>query len=485
MNKEDNTPVEPRDMLDLKLPQPDVSAKQPWNDDVLGREATGKRLTNLVSRQSTPFVISVHGHWGTGKTFLLERWQKDLEQQGYKAIYFNAWEDDFYNDPLVAILGQMFGHLEGGFFESLVSKIAENAIPLIRQNALGILGKQIGLDFTLDQSGQGAKRNPLEEYAAQRASKDELKKRLTEASSKVMEETGHPLIFIVDELDRCRPTFAVELIERVKHIFDVPNMVFVFGINRDQLCASLRSIYGDIDADIYIRRFFDLGFTLPEVDSAEFTRHLMERYKLGDYFNALSIRTNNRTPNAEFSVLANCFPLLCSRFGLSLRDIDSCVRTIALACKSVEPRHFIYPWLLSLLVPLGLKNPTLYLRFVKGNCYAGEVMDYVDGLFSLGETDRGLTRVLSVMEAEIYLVEPGNRNPGLQWPGATEQLELLKKGEALTHPEYLSARTKRAGAPRADRLLEIIQGENHWNFQSNAIDYLTTLIDLPRDTTAR
>ena len=485
MNKEDNSPMEPHDVLNLKLPQPDVSAERPWNDDVLGREATGKRLTNLVSRQSTPFVISVHGHWGTGKTFLLERWQRDLEQQGYKAIYFNAWEDDFYNDPLVAILGQMFGHLEGGFFESLVSKIAENAIPLIRQNALGILGKQIGLDFTLDQSGQGAKRNPLEEYAAQRASKDELKERLAEVSAKVAKETGQPLIFIVDELDRCRPTFAVELIERVKHIFDVPNMVFVFGINRDQLCASLRSIYGDIDADIYIRRFFDLGFTLPEVDSAEFTRHLMERYKLGNYFNALSIRTNNRTPNAEFGVLVDCFPLLCSRFGLSLRDIDSCVRTIALACRSVEPRHFIYPWLLSLLVTLGLKNPTLYQSFVKGDCYAGEVMDYVDELFLLRETDRELARVLFVMEAELYLVEPGNKSPGRRWSGAMDQLELLIKGETLTRPEYLSARTREGGVPRADRLVETMRNENHWNFPSNAIDYLTTLIDLPRDTTAR
>ena len=49
-----------------------------------------------------------------------------------------------------------------------------------------------------------------------------------------------PLIFIIDELDRCRPTFAIELLERVKHIFDVPNMVFVLGINRDELCKSLR-----------------------------------------------------------------------------------------------------------------------------------------------------------------------------------------------------------------------------------------------------
>ena len=56
-----------------------------------------------------------------------------------------------------------------------------------------------------------------------------------------MSDTGQPLVFIIDELDRCRPTFAIELLERVKHIFDVPNIVFVFGINRSELVKALDS----------------------------------------------------------------------------------------------------------------------------------------------------------------------------------------------------------------------------------------------------
>ena len=91
----------------------------------------------------------------------------------------------------------------------------------------------------------------LEEYLYQRASKDKLKKHLQDLAGEVVKETGHPLVFIIDELDRCRPTFAIELLERVKHIFDIPNMVFAFGINRDELCKSLSSIYGDIDVDVY------------------------------------------------------------------------------------------------------------------------------------------------------------------------------------------------------------------------------------------
>ena len=80
-----------RESLKLKLLEADVSSEQPWGDDVLERRELAARLTNLRT-QSAPFTISIHGKWGTGKTFLLKRWQKDLEHENFKAIYFNAWE---------------------------------------------------------------------------------------------------------------------------------------------------------------------------------------------------------------------------------------------------------------------------------------------------------------------------------------------------------------------------------------------------------
>ena len=107
-----------------------------------------------------------------------------------------------------------------------------------------------------------------------------MKEQLSQLGHRVRDDTGQPLVFIIDELDRCRPTFAIELLERVKHIFDVPNIVFVFGINRDELVKSLESVYGDIDAGTYLRRFFDMEFVLPAPDAAQFSRYLLKRYGL-------------------------------------------------------------------------------------------------------------------------------------------------------------------------------------------------------------
>ena len=379
MTQENQIPTDPRDHLKLKLTEPDVSAEEPWGDDVLERAQIAAKLTNLIRDQSAPFAISIHGYWGTGKTFMLKRWQKDLENQGLMAIYFNAWEDDFCDDPLLAIIGQLDSHFKEGVFRTIADRIRETALPLLWRNALGVLNKTTGLTLETDQTGQ---MNLVAEYLKQRETKDELKDALEQMSTKVVEETGHPLVFIIDELDRCRPTFAIELLERVKHIFDIPNMVFVFGVNRDELCSSLQSIYGAIDADVYLRRFFDMEFTLPEVDSEKFGRHLMQKFGLEEFFGELSKSADHRLHNQEFGVLVNNFPSLWGRLGLSLRDIDYCVRLIALVGNNLELRQYMHPWLLGLLIPLKLKNLAMYRQFIQGQYLASQVMDYLDTILS-------------------------------------------------------------------------------------------------------
>ena len=98
----------------LKVDEPKVNAENPWGDDVLDRERIARRLSDIVRGQEAPFVISLDGRWGTGKTFLLRRWQQDLENDGWQAIYYNAWEDDFNDDPLLAIVRAALGALQRG-----------------------------------------------------------------------------------------------------------------------------------------------------------------------------------------------------------------------------------------------------------------------------------------------------------------------------------------------------------------------------------
>ena len=471
--------------MKLKLPEPDVSSEKPWQDDVLNRKEIASRLTNIIRNQSLPFVISIHGEWGTGKTFMLRRWQRDLENQDFKAIYFNAWEDDFCEDPLLAIIGQLWSYFEKdkeGRFEGFLKKIRENAGPLIRANINSLVRKYIGVTGEVGPSKQDG-RDLVDEYLHQTSTKDTLKKSLGSMVEAVVEETGHPLIFVIDELDRCRPTFAIELLERVKHIFDVPNVVFVLGINRNELCKSLQSVYGEIDADVYLKRFFDMEFTLPEVDTAQFCGYLMRRFGIGDFFLELGKNDIFGLHQGEVQKYQSFFPQLWSSLGFSLRDMDYCVRSIAFLGNSIRKGITTLPWLLGLLIGLKLKNPSLYRQFVQHDCLAGQLMDYIDDFMPSNETmPIYLSRGLDTMEGWLYGVESDfqlRKQPvSVQHLGAVEQLRLLQNGDRLIHPEFLSRRTVRSGSERASSLLKIVDEEIPLDVPGDAIGYVARLIDL-------
>ena len=303
---------------DLKLPEPLVPPDDHWKDDALERQDVAKRLTSVVRDMRMPFVVSIDGDWGTGKTFFLTRWQSDLERDGYRAIYFNAWEDDFCDDPMLAMLGQLDAHFRDGTLRRVASRVIEVGSKLVMKNITGVIGKTTGLQLEVEDLETGAG-DLLRKYQDQVETKRELKEALGNLAEVVVEATSSPLIFIIDELDRCRPTVAIELLERVKHVFDVPNLVFIFGINRTELCESLRSIYGGIDANVYLRRFFDLQFTLPEADAGKFAHHLMNRYGLETSFQALEDGVDGAVQRnrglQEFSSTANAVGFVLGLLG--------------------------------------------------------------------------------------------------------------------------------------------------------------------------
>ncbi len=251
-------------------------------------------------------------------------------------------------------------------------------------------------------------------------------------SKRVSKQTKQPLVFIIDELDRCRPTFAIELLERVKHIFDVPNIVFVFGINRSELVKSLESVYGEIDAGVYLQRFFGMPFVLPEPDGHLFCRHLALQFGLSEFLQKLSVSGDGQVWFRDVRAIDDQLPNVLGNMGLSLRDLDYCVRLISLAMRAFAGGH---PLLFLLLVALKIKEPDLYQRFVERRARGAEVIDYLNDETSLG-TRSGLhlsidpTSLLEKMQAAVYCADDAHT--------VQEQLEGLAGGRKHVRSEYLS-----------------------------------------------
>ena len=469
----------------LKIVEPEVDAGNPWVDDKLDRKEIADRLTSIVQGQEAPFVISLDGRWGTGKTFLLKRWQQDLENQGWQAIYYNAWEDDFAGDPLISVTGQLSEHLKKGSLWAKARKLGRLVAPFVQPVASTASIATTGVPVPNIRRSKQAPPNDLADYLEKRAAKDELKKHLAELAGDVREATGQPLVFIIDELDRCRPTFAIELLERVKHIFDVPNIVFVFGVNRGQIMKSLQSVYGEIDTATYVQRFFDQEFTLPEPDRERFCRHLIERFRLRDFLAALTTQRFNHL--REFSNIDEGLPPILGGLPLSLREIDYCVRTIALACNDLRSGSSLFVPALLLLVPIRIANRDLYHSFMRHEVPGAALMDYLDEhwradrVFTPEKLEQQRWR-RAWLEAAAYCID----NKGL----AFQQLQNRRDQGSLAQPTVLTARTIAVdpdtddGKKWIDNLLRII---SNWDIAEHggAREALGSRIDLYLDDRGR
>ena len=442
----------------LKLLEPEVDCHEPWRDDVLDRREIADRLTSIVRGQDVPFVISLDGHWGTGKTFLLKRWQRDLEGQGLTAIYYNAWEDDFASDPLLAITAQLSEYLERGTFASTVRELvrlgaalADLAAPLTPLGHIWVLLRSAFRKLMKRQ----APPEGLRRYREGRATTATFRQRLRALGSEVGEETGQPLIFIIDELDRCRPTFAIELLERVKHICDAPGIVFVFGINRREMVKSLESVYGEIDAGTYLRRFFDMELVLAAPDAERFCRHLLKRYRLDAFFSSVSKSRRDDSDFTQFRVMSETLAFIVGTMGLSLRDMDHCVRLLSLAARDVQPGELLHPELLSVLLALKVANQELYRRFVDGTARGADVINYMNtrrGSPEVGTRYRApvARNTIDRVEEALYCADGGGIVHNV--------VDALIAGRPLEHRHYLAEHHLRLDPKRDQQQLIQLRG---------------------------
>ena len=126
----------------------------------------------------------------------------------------------------------------------------------------------------------------LSRHSEARTSVKQFRKVLQDMAAALWEATGsRPLMVMIDELDRCRPSYAVKLLEVAKHLFSADRIVFVLAVNCDQLAHSVKAQYGnDFDAEGYLRRFFDVDFKLPEPDRQAFVHAQLQVTGIYDYF---------------------------------------------------------------------------------------------------------------------------------------------------------------------------------------------------------
>lgn len=349
--------------MKCKLEKLEIPANQPFKNCKLDREKYAETLKTIINTYQKGFVLAINGKWGTGKTTFVEMWKAYLELDQFHTLYFNAWENDFISDPLVGLLGELKGiSLKTKVTTTFTSvlnafgKITIKAAPSIFKGILkGSIGKEV-VDIISDfiEEGSTLLSKEIDNYESQKKSleffQNELKNFVDEACDK------KPLIFIIDELDRCNPHYAVKTLERIKHLFNIPNIVFVLSIDKEQLSNSIRGYYGSdlIDANEYLKRFIDIEYILPTPNIGEFCNYLYDYYGFEDYEKA---RDSKDGLKESFLVIAN---ILFMHKNLSLRQIEKIFTHIRLSLNMYNYNQVIYSDLVCLLT---------YLRICESDCY--------------------------------------------------------------------------------------------------------------------
>ncbi|MFM5802285.1 P-loop NTPase fold protein [Aeromonas veronii] len=258
--------------------------------DHLDRAKYALFLTSFLSAQdlSKPYVLNLNSGWGTGKTYFLKRWAEDLKRR-HPVVYIDAWKDDHSDDPFMTVVSAIISSLreltdkpEDSFF----SKSCENGWSLLKAMGPMIVGaaakKYLGKDLdellSFDEENSPDISKEVGDAAAKMAqfliSAHEKKSASVKAlkldiigwiGSVVGQGSGisKPTFVIIDELDRCRPSYAVEMLEAIKHIFDIPGVFFIIATDTEQLQHAIKVVYGGgFDAQTYLSRFFDSRFSL-------------------------------------------------------------------------------------------------------------------------------------------------------------------------------------------------------------------------------
>ena len=439
--------------LSLKLKEKLIDESNIWIDDQLDSKSVADSLTKLINGQSNPIVYSLNGSWGCGKTFLLQRWQMDLQNQGYDSIYFNAWEADFCTDPLVAIIGQLWDKLKKSDFKEMVDTIKETAKPLLVKTVFNTLRAFSGGAVDLNSKDlKSESENSIDDYLSQKQLIEVLKNHLSELSNSIFNKTDFPLVFIIDELDRCRPTFSIELLEKIKHLFNVKNIVFVLGIDRKQLGYSINAVYGDIDIEGYLKRFIDIDFSLNNINYDAFCNSLFNLYNINTFFKDKDTKVGNSFHLPELSNFKKSFMDFCEAYDMSLRDIEHAIRTFVLASIKLKDRHYMFPELLSLLIVLKIKENILYKEFISGEILPSQLINELfERLSTIKSRNYADDHHLNLLEAKIYATNYNiySRSDNIEF----KQLKLLSEGNKPDNPKYISERAKNSSKEVIDSIL--------------------------------
>ena len=332
-----------------------------FKEDTLDRLKIAKTYVDFINTLNHNHTIALDAPWGTGKTTFIKFMCDEFFVNEDVYINYNAWDNDYTNEPFLSLMSEFFTEIKekkytkSNDFDDIKKTIYKSSKVLIPAIAKGAANFLVGGKVIDDLEGIGkdiAKslisdvpislvNQTFDTLSKSKKSRSDFKIKLKETVKNILKENNKTrLIFIIDELDRCKPTFAIELLEDIKHLFSIDEIVFLIAVDKEQLSESIKAVYGSgFDATTYLHRFFDFELHLPIKRDNTFFAEKLEK--------VFGINNPNAIDTIHYAV---------ENFDLTLRDFER-ILTEAYIIKELNNLSLEneYEYKMSLIVLLILK----------------------------------------------------------------------------------------------------------------------------------
>lgn len=356
--------------------------------DIFKRKPLFDQMKRLIlNAPDSNLVFALDDIWGSGKTSFVKMLQSELflnHSDQIDVIYFDSFENDYQSDPFISISSELYALLKskGADVEYIASDILQAAKRIGARVLTG--GAKIALStatagivngHVLDAAGQlitDSISGEIESFVENKIkSMEQEKKSIVDfklALEKIYIDTNRKTLIIIDELDRARPDYSLELLEKIKHLFSVKGLVFLLVMNREQFEKGIAYRYGDINTNLYLNKFIHYWFTLPKISIHD----LSNAKKFGnttivDYVQRL-LKVNKSLNISYNGPFAKLISFLIESNGCSLREAERCISTMMVVdnhSKIANDQDIYYMTALALVCFLKVVNPPLLTQILK------------------------------------------------------------------------------------------------------------------------
>lgn len=381
-----------------------------WKGDFFERRKEAELLEQYLEsawkrpnlrEDSKGFVLAVDADYGMGKTFFLKRFS-DQMAMNHPVAYIDAWKDDLHDEPLIALLATLEEALKPYFgkkpvVEEQFKTVIKRAQKVGGLMAKGIAFRALGAIFTpkivdfiadtlssnetqIDEETLETRINEAEKDTIKGAGKvseiikeeSDLRSRISKfkesksaiedmknalrqlvESLKTNDEAYAPIVIIIDELDRCRPTYAIKLLEEVKHLFDVEGLVFVLGTSLVQLTHSVSALYGEsFEGHAYLNRFIERVYRLKTPDLRKITEYFIERSNFPE--NTLDVfqTYNERNASRDSSYFKHIMTDIIEVFEFSPRELFKLLEILECSSQAIARQKILIQYYIPLVIKL-------------------------------------------------------------------------------------------------------------------------------------